>query len=272
MSGCGRTGSLGAAAALRAGLLLPAAVLLAACTAPVGGGADTAGTGGPAGGRVVVFGAASLTDVLAELAADLERAQPGTEVVVNPGASSSLAAQLLAGAPADVLVSAAPEPVQQLEAAGLTAGPPEPVARNSLVLAVPAGNPGGVTGLADLAREELVVGLCAVEVPCGAAAERLLEQQGVTAAPDTYARDARALLRTLSLDEVDAGLVYRTDAFAAGAAVTVVEVPGAADVVNDYPVVVLAEAPNPRGAEAFVDLLTSERGRSVLADAGFGLP
>lgn len=263
----------GARAAVASVALLSTAVLLVAC-APSGrsSAAGPSPAGDPVPGRVVVFGAASLADVLAELAVAYRSARPGAEVVLNPGPSSSLAAGLLAGAPADVFVSASPEPVQQLVAAGLTAGPPELVARNSLVLAVPAGNPGNVSGLRDLARDDLVVSLCAVQVPCGAAAGRLLSLRGVTPAPDTYARDARALLRTLSLDEVDAGLVYRTDALAAAGSVSVVEVPGTGEVVNDYPAVVLAEAPNPAGARAFVELLVSEQGRAVLADAGFGLP
>ncbi len=171
-----------------------------------------------------------------------------------------------------MFVSASEEPVQRLLEAGLVSGTAVTVARTSVVLAVPAGNPGGVSGLSDLARDDLVIALCAVEVPCGAAAARLLDAEGVSADPDTYARDARALLTALRLGEVDAGLVYRSDVLSADGAVELVPVQSAAPVVVQYPAVVLADAPNPDGARAVVDLLTSPQGRTVLLDAGFELP
>lgn len=222
-------------------------------------------------GDVVVFAAASLTEAFTELAGRFEAEHPGTRVVVNLAGSSSLAQQVVAGAPADVLATASEDTMQIVRDEGL-ADEVAVLARNRLEIAVPAGNPGAVTGLADLADADLVVALCAEQVPCGAAAVRVLDEAGVTAAPDTLEEDARATLAKVRLGEVDAALVYRTDVLAAGGQVEGIAVPEAADHANAYPVAVLENAPNRAGAEAFVELALSEAGREVLGAAGFDLP
>lgn len=220
--------------------------------------------------ELVVLGAASLTDVLAELADAYEAAHPGTTVVLSTGASSALAQQVVAGAPADVLVTASPATMAVASGAGETAAEPVVLARNVLQLAVPAGNPGGVTGMADLARAELDVALCAVQVPCGAAAQQALQAAGVVAAPDTLEQDVRAVLARLRLGEVDAGLVWATDVQAAAGEVEGIVLP--AEVGTDYPVAVLRGGDQPEAAREFVALLLSEQGQAVLAAAGFAPP
>jgi molybdate transport system substrate-binding protein len=94
----------------------------------------------------------------------------------------------------------------------------------------------------------------------------------VQARPDTLEQDVRATLTKVTLGEVDAALVYRTDVLAAGDDVEGIDFPEAAEAVNDYPITVLADAPNAAAARAFVDLVLSDRGRAVLGDAGFELP
>ena len=82
----------------------------------------------------------------------------------------------------------------------------------------------------------------------------------------------KAVLTKVSLGEVDAALVYRTDVHAAGDEVEGIEVPGAASVVNRYPIAALAEAADAEAAADFVAFVTGAAGREVLADAGFGAP
>ena len=106
--------------------------------------------------------------------------------------------------------------MDQVVQAGDADGDPTVFVRNRLEIAVPAGNPAGVSGLADLADESLTIALCAPEVPCGAAAESAFEAAGITPAPDTLEPDVKATLAKVSLGEVDAALVYRTDVIAAG--------------------------------------------------------
>jgi molybdate transport system substrate-binding protein len=241
------------------------------------GCAATAGAGAPDDAELVVLAAASLTDVVTELADRLEADRPGLRVTTSYAGSGELAQQVLAGAPADVLVTASPSTMALVHDAGLTAAEPTPVARNSLVLAVPAGNPGDVTDLADLADPALVVALCEAQVPCGALAQDLLARVGVEPAPDTLEQDVRGVLTRLRLDEVDAGLVYRTDVLTAGDEVQVVELVGqqaaqAELVATRYLAAPLTGSGDSESAAAFVDLLRSERGRQVLGDAGFDAP
>ena len=114
--------------------------------------------------------------------------------------------------------------------------------------------------------------LCDPAVPCGSAALQLLDSAGVIAAADTLEQDVRAVLTRVELGEADAGLVYATDADAAGSAVEVIAVPEAREVVNSYPIAVLTAAPNPDAARAFVGFVLSGAGQRLLADAGFMAP
>ena len=216
-----------------------------------------------------MLAAASLTESFEKLGEQLTAEYPGLEVVLSFGPSSGLVEQVLAGAPADVLATADTRTMGNAVAGGAVEGESEVFARNTLTLAVPAGNPGEVTGLADLAKPELRVAICEPEVPCGAASERLLTAAGVTAAPDTLTTDVKEATSLVSLGEADAALIYRTDAAAENDAVETIEVPEAEEVVNDYPVAILVHAPNPDGAQVVVDAITGESGQAILADAGF---
>jgi molybdate transport system substrate-binding protein len=137
---------------------------------------------------------------------------------------------------------------------------------------VPKGNPKGVASLAALAKPGVKVALCASQVPCGAAAQRALSAAGVELTPVTREQDVKAALAKLKLGEVDAALVYRTDARAAAADVVGVEFPESASAINDYPIVALTKAPNRSGADAFVAFVQTPQARQVLADAGFQRP
>lgn len=258
---------------------------LAACagtdapgTTPSATAAETDGTAPEAeeapalSGEVVVLAAASLTDAFGAIAEEFEAANPGVTVTLSFGASSALAQQIVAGAPADVFAAASPATMGAVVDAGGTAGEPTVFVRNRLQIAVPAGNPGGVERLADLADEGLTIALCAEQVPCGAAAAKAFAAAGITPAPDTLEQDVRATLTKVRLGEVDAALVYRTDVLVAGDEVEGIDFPEADPAVNDYPIAVLADAPEPALAAAFVEYVLSASGRSVLADAGFELP
>lgn len=248
--------------------LLGALALVAGCAAgsPDRGDASAAAPTG----KVTVFAAASLTDTFTALADQLEQAHPDLDVVLSLGGSSGLAQQVLAGAPADVLATASTDTMDTVS--GDVAAPPVVFARNGLQLVVPAGNPGEVAGLADLADPKLRVALCAPQVPCGEAARNAFARAGVTPAPDTLEQDVRAVLTKVRLGEVDAGLVYRTDVLAAGDTVEGIDLPEQDQVASDYPIAVLDGAPNPVAARAFVDLVLSDAGRKVLKDAGFEVP
>lgn len=231
---------------------------------------EPAGPEGPElGGELTIYAAASLGTAFDELAERFEERHPSLEVlpIVYDG-SSTLATQILEGAPADVFASADEKNMDKV--AALAVGP-ELFASNTLVIAVPAGNPGGVTGLESLADPALTVVLCAPEVPCGTASQTLLDAQEVVVTPASIEQNVTAVLAKVAAGEADAGLVYATDVIGVDD-VEAIEPAGASDVVNRYPVTAMRDAANPDAAAAFVAFVVSADGQAVLRDLGFGAP
>lgn len=261
-----------------AALTAAAALSLAGCgnsetPAAPGGSSPTSGSSAPAiSGEITVFAAASLTESFTKIGKDFEAAHPGVKVKFNFAGSSALAQQINQGAPADVFASAAPTNMKQVTDTGAITATPVTFVRNKLEIAVPAGNPAKVTGLTDFAKADLKIALCAEQVPCGAAAKKVFDTAGIKAAPDTLEQDVKAVLSKVSLGEVDAALVYRTDVKAAGSKVEGIEFTEADKAVNDYPIAACAKAPNSNGAKAFVEYVLSDKGKAVLTQAGFAGP
>ena len=218
--------------------------------------------------QLTVLAAASLTDVYGQLARGFE-AEHDVAVRFSFGSSTELAQQAADGAPGDVLATADQASMQLAEDAGVT-GPVSVFASNVLVIATPPDNPADVDSLDDLTGTTWV--RCADEVPCGRVALEVLGDSGVTAEPVSLEDDARATLDKVVSGEADAGLVYATDAVAAGDAVTTVEIPGAEQHPATYAVAPLEQSQAAELARAWVDLVTSAAGRRALRDAGFELP
>jgi molybdate transport system substrate-binding protein len=249
------------------------AVLLAGCGGSSGGHSSAASSSGHRlSGTLTVFAAASLTDVFTDLGNRLKVDNPGLQVRFNFAGSQALAIQLTQGAPADVFASANEAQMKVVTDASLQAQDPAIFTENVLEIAVPKNNPGHVTGLADFARPELTLAICAPQVPCGAAARKVFQATGIKAMPDTEEEDVRAALTKVQLGEVDAALVYATDVQSAGSAVKGIPFPEAKQAVNDYPICSLKAAPNPQAAQAFLDLVRSDAGQKTLTAAGFRRP
>ena len=162
--------------------------------------------------------------------------------------------------------------MQKIVAANLVDGVPTAFASNRLEIAVTAGNPKKITGLADLARPDVVLVLAAPTVPAGRYALEALTKAGVTAKPASQEVDVRAVLNKVSLGEADAGIVYMTDVQSAGARVTGVDVPEQHQVVARYPIAVVKDAKNAQLAWRFVQYLVSPAGQTGLAEFGFSKP
>jgi molybdate transport system substrate-binding protein len=219
-------------------------------------------------GTINVFAAASLTGSFTQLGKDFEKAHPGVKVTFNFAGSSALAQQINQGAPADVFASAAPKNMDQVT----DKNTPTTFVKNTLEIAVPTGNPGKITGLKDFTDTTKKIALCAPQVPCGAAAEKVFKAVGITPQPDSLEQDVKAALTKVSLGEVDAALVYKTDVLSANDKVEGIEFPEADKAINEYPIATLTTAQNPDGAKAFVDYVLSDQGKAVLTAAGFEAP
>lgn len=225
-----------------------------------------AGCGSDDDETLTVLAAASLTDVFEDLAASFEEAHD-VEVDVSFGSSTALAEQVADGAPGDVLATADPESMAIAEEAGVVDQVRQFTA-NELVIVT--ATDADVTGLDDLADVPWV--RCADEAPCGRVAVSVLGRQGITAEPVSLEEDVRAVLDKVVTGEATAGLVYGSDAAAAGDSVRTVRIPGALRHLASYRVAVLDQAQDDELGQAWLDLLTSEEGRLALIDAGFTMP
>ena len=218
--------------------------------------------------ELTVLAAASLTEAFTQIGKDFEAANAGAKVTFSFGGSAGLAQQITAGGvPAGVFAAASPATMKTVTDAGDAAGAPVVFVKNQLVIAVAKGNPKGLTSPGALTGAGIKVALCAEEVPCGAAAAKALA--GVQITPVTREPDVKAALAKLKLGEVDAALVYRTDAQAARTDVDAVEFPESAQAINDYPIVALTGEPL---ATAFVAYVRSPPAQQVLIAAGFQKP
>lgn len=238
-------------------------------TAPAAG-SDTTAAASTLTGTITVSAAASLTEAFTQLGDDFHAVHPDTTVDLNFDSSSTLSAQIIDGAPADVFASADIINMTKLTDADRIAGEPQAFARNALVIVTKPGNPAGITGLADLV-DVGVVSLCGAEVPCGKFAQQALDTAGITigASNITRGQNVKATLTAVTQGDAVAAIVYVTDALAAGSAVTTVTIPPAQNVVATYPIGVVAGSGNATVARAFMDHVLSTDGRAVLQRFGF---
>ncbi|MCA1005768.1 molybdate ABC transporter substrate-binding protein [Rhodococcus hoagii] len=242
-------------------------MLLAGC----GNSADS-DTGTESGETITVFAAASLRATFTELGRQFEAEHPDTRVVFNFAGSSDLFTQIDQGAPADVFASADTANMTKAVRAGLTASDPVNFATNTLTIVVPPGNPAGITSFADLARPGTKVVVCAPQVPCGNATQRIEDLTGVRLSPVSEESSVTDVLGKVVTGQADAGLVYVTDAAGAGDKVEAVPFPESARIVNTYPIAVLQKSDDPYVAGEFAAFVIGPEGRQVLSAAGFGAP
>lgn len=247
---------------------------LTACTAVVllvltGCGDDAEGSGGSGEQTLKVLAASSLTNAFGDLEQTFEQEHPAVDVQLSFESSSTLAEQVIAGAPADVLATADEITMQRVVDEGLTVSDPIEFARNQLTLVTPPDSPGDVSSIEDLDDEDVTYAVCVPAAPCGAASEELLGIVGVTAEPVTEEDNVRDVLTKVTTGEVDAGLVYVSDAQVAGSDVAVIEVPESDQALNPDVFAVLTDAEEPELAQEWVDLVTSREGQRVLESYGF---
>ena len=252
----------------RLALALALVPVMAGCGAA---GAARTSSAAPVSGSITVFAAASLTGTFTKLGKQFEEANPGTTVTFSYGASSGLAQQIIAGAPADLFASANGKNMKQITDTGDAANPTT-FAVNTAVIAVTPASTGRIISLADLAKPGVKVALCQPEVPCGVLAKTVLDKAKVTVRPVTAGLDVKSTLAHVTSGEADAAIVYVTDVLGAAGRVTGVAIPESMNAATTYPIATVKAGKNPAGAAAFQAFVLSQAGREALTEAGFGTP
>lgn len=260
-------------APLTAFLLLSFTVFLV--TAPLAGAPSRLGELPKA--SITVSAAISLKDALDELGRMYERAHPGAKITFNYGGSGTLQHQIEQGAPVDLFFSAARTQMDTLESEGLLVpGTRRDLVANTLVLIVSAASI-SVQGFPDLARPDVkIIALGEpATVPAGMYARQALAHLGLLAAIEkkfVYAKDVRAVLTYVATGNVDAGLVYLTDAQASPLVRVVARAPRDSHDPIVYPAAVIRNSKNIAAASAFLDFLGGHAARAVFEKYGFALP
>ncbi|MGI0494364.1 molybdate ABC transporter substrate-binding protein [Alkalinema pantanalense CENA528] len=224
--------------------------------------------------ELTVSAAASLTDALQQIAPLYQKSTPTATVRYNFASSGALQRQIEQGAPVDVFIAAAAKPLNQLEAKNLLVpGTKRNLLKNRMVLIVPA-NQSGISTLQNLTNDavkRIAIGDPA-SVPAGQYAQQVLEKQGLwetLQAKYVLANNVRQVLQFVESGNVQAGLVYLTDAKTSNQ-VKVVET--IADNLHDpivYPISVIKSSKHPEAATDFVNFLASPPAQSVFTQSGF---
>lgn len=218
---------------------------------------------------ITVSAAASLTEAFTELGHSFEHTHPGSKVTFNFAGSSMLVTQIRNRAPVDVFASADDTTMRRLVDDHLVVGRPMRFARNQLAIVVAKDNPKRIRRLADLARPELVVAVCAPAVPCGALAAKAIARSGAAVKPSTQEDNVKSVVTRVATGEADAGIVYVTDAKAAGRALTTVPIPFEQNATTNCSIAVVAASTHTRLDRAFVSYVGSSSGRATLRRSGF---
>jgi molybdate transport system substrate-binding protein len=221
---------------------------------------------------ITVFAAASLKKTFTEIGDQFKSDNPGKSVQFNFAGSSDLVTQLAQGARADVFASADTNNMVKAQQAELVAGDPVNFASNTLTIVTAPGNPKGIASFADLNKPGVSVVVCAEQVPCGAATDKVERATHTELKPVSEESSVTDVLNKVTSGQADAGVVYVTDGLAAGDKVAAVNFVESSAAVNTYPIAVLKDAANPDLAKKFVDLVTGDYGQKVLAKAGFAKP
>ena len=224
-------------------------------------------------GESTVSVAASTKEVLEALASDF-KAKNGVTVHVNAGPSSGLANQILAGAPADLFLSASQQWADAVKEGGQAIESGR-LLTNKLVIVVPKGNPAGVKQPADLLAPAVKrVALAGEKVPAGAYADQALSkldllQQLVDANKIARGQDVRTALSYVERGEAEAGIVYSTDVAVGNSVESVYEfAPQLHDEIV-YVLVLLKSAENNSAARRLFDYLSSPAAAVEFRKFGF---
>ena len=227
--------------------------------------------------QLTVHAAASLTDAMKEISATYEK-QSGDQLRLNFDASSILARQIEEGAPADIFLSADEAKMDELQKKNLLApGTRRTLLSNTLVIVVPAESGLTIRSAADLATSDVIKKIALAQpssVPAGIYAKEYLSAQGLweRIAPKVVpTQNVRAALAAVESGNVEAGIVYKTDALISKKVKVALEIPAADGPKISYPVAALASSADLAAAKRFLTYLESAASLALFQKDGFAL-
>ena len=243
----------------------------------------------PEPAELIVFAAASMTETLTKLGDQYMAEHPETTIVFNFDSSGTLKTQIQEGADCDVFISAGQKQMNQLDITAdaeinkdgldfVAEGTRFNILENKVALAVPEGNPAGITSYEDMVAclkdGKIMLAMGNSDVPVGQYTQKILkyfelsEEELAAAGSITYGSNVKEVTTQVSEAAVDCGIIYQTDAFSAK--LTVVDT-ASAEMCGQviYPAAVLKTSKNPDGAKAFLEYLTSDAAYAVFEAVGF---
>jgi molybdate transport system substrate-binding protein len=239
----------------------------------VGGG--VAGEAPQSKTDLTVSAAISLKDALDEVKQLYTAANPNVSISTNYGASGTLQVQIEQGAPVDVFLSAAPKQMDALDSKGLLLeGTRKDLLRNEVVLIVPKDFHSEVSSFEDLTRadvKQVALGE-PTTVPAGQYAKEVLTSLGIYDAVNSkavLAKDVRQVLTYVATGNVDAGIVYATDALSSSKVTVVARAPEKSHSPVIYPIAAIKSSKNPAAARTFTNFLSGPRAGAVFQKYGF---
>ena len=225
--------------------------------------------------ELTILAAASLTDVCADLKAEWQKQNPGTELLFSFGGSGALQAQIEAGAPCDVFISAAKKQMDALVQQNLMeSGSVANLLQNEVVLILPKNSAKKISSFEELASP--AVQLVAVgepqSVPVGQYAKAVCNSLGIwdaVSAKANFASDVRTALSWVEEEACDCGIVYATDAASSQKVRVAAAAPKGSCPPVIYPAGIVAASGQKEAARAFVKFLHSEKAKAIFVKAGF---
>jgi len=224
--------------------------------------------------EINVFAAASLTDSLKVIASNYEKAS-GDKIVFNFGASSTLARQIEEGAPVDIFFSADEAKMDGLDKKGLIdTSTRKSRLGNSLVVVVPAASKLNVESAGDLTNASVkqIAFADPKAVPAGVYGKGWLTSQKLWATIEPKVvptENVRAALAAVESGNVEAGVVFKTDAKISKQIKVAYEVPAKDAPKISYPMALVKEPKQPDAAKRFLNYLSSEEAGQGFKRFGF---
>ncbi len=222
--------------------------------------------------EVTVFAAASLNAAGAELERAYEEEHQQVDLSFNYAGSSKLVQQIEQGAGADLLITADKSSMQQAQEklTELAQTQPQVIASNQLVLASAPDNPAGISSLQDLSSAEVTTGICALEVPCGTLAHRVLDQEKISLGSASEEANVSEVASKVASGTVDAGFIYSTDLAVLEKTHTITHLDLPNLPANSYPAALTSQGAESEQAKEFFNWLSTDQAQKILQDYGFG--